>query len=90
MERALALITVFVLASPAVRSQDLLWSNHYGGPYHEFGNACAQASDGDVYVLGSTFSYGNGSFDIYLVRVDSIGNRISSATFGSMASAHIS
>ncbi|UCE23499.1 MAG: T9SS type A sorting domain-containing protein [Candidatus Zixiibacteriota bacterium] len=82
MERALALIALLAVASPAARSQDLLWSNNYGGPYHEFGHACQQTTEGDYLLLGSTYSYGSGSFDIYLVRVDTLGNKVSSATFG--------
>lgn len=82
MECALAFITLLTFAAPAVRSQELLWDNNYGGEYHEFGQACQQAANGDLFVLGSTYSYGSGSFDIYLVRLDSMGNWLSSATFG--------
>ncbi len=82
MECALALLAFLSFVAPAARSQDLLWDNNYGGEYHEFGQACQQTDNGDLFVLGSTFSYGSGDFDIYLVRLDSLGNRLSSATFG--------
>jgi len=81
MDYALALAVLLIL-STTVSSQDLLWSRNYGGQYHEFGHACVQTNEGDILVLGSTYSYGSGDFDVYLVRVDSSGNSLSSATFG--------
>ncbi len=80
--RALILTSLLALAATAAHSQDLLWSKNYGGPYNEFGNACQQTAEGDLFALGSTYSYGNGSFDIYLLRTDSLGNSLSSKTFG--------
>jgi hypothetical protein len=82
MECALALLSLLVVAVPSAQPQDLLWSNNYGGPYHEFGRACQQSDNGDFFLLGSTYSYGSGQFDMYLVRTDSLGNRISSHTYG--------
>ena len=85
MERALALLTFLLFAAPVAKSQELLWEKNYGGEYHEFGQAGQQAANGDLFVLGSTYSYGSGSFDIYLVRLDQQGNRLSWATFGGEA-----
>ncbi|UCD65034.1 MAG: T9SS type A sorting domain-containing protein [Candidatus Zixiibacteriota bacterium] len=82
MEYAFALLCVSILVTSPLRAQELIWSNNYGGLYHEFGNACSQTEGGDLLMLGSTYSYGNGSFDIYLVKVDSLGNQIFGRTFG--------
>jgi len=81
MEYALAFAVLLILSTTA-NSQNLLWSRNYGGQYHEFGHACVQSSDGDIYILGSTYSYGSGDFDIYLVQTDSAGNSLGSSTFG--------
>ena len=82
MECALAVMSLLAVAVPSAQPQDLLWSNNYGGQYHEFGQACQQSDNGDFFVLGSTYSYGSGQFDMYLVRTDSLGYRISSYTYG--------
>lgn len=59
-----------------------LWRKTYGGNKHDFGNTILIDSENDVYVLGSTQSYGNGSFDMYLLKTDYLGNEILSATYG--------
>jgi hypothetical protein len=85
MEHALVIMVILAAASTKVGSQELLWSANYGGPYHEFGRACQQTGDGNLLILGSTYSYGSGSFDIYLVRTDSLGHILSTATFGGVS-----
>jgi hypothetical protein len=48
------------------------------------GNAVLQISDGGYLIVGST-SYGAGGSDIYVVRTDSIGNKIWSKTIGQVS-----
>jgi Secretion system C-terminal sorting domain len=62
-------------------SQDLLWQKRYGGVYNDDGFAVAAIVGG--YVLaGSTYSFGNGDFDLYVVRLDTTGEVLWSKTFG--------
>lgn len=63
-------------------AQDSLWSVCYGGYYNESGYASTQTGDGDFLLVGSTFSYGSGDYDVYLVKTDSTGIEIWSRTFG--------
>jgi len=63
-------------------AQDLLWSKNYGGSYNEGGNSCLQTSDGGYVALGSTYSYGTGDHDIYLLKLDSLGDTLWTRTFG--------
>ena len=70
------------LSSMPLHAQDSLWADHYGGSYNETGNSCLILSNGDRIVLGSTYSYGAGDHDIYLLRIDSSGNLIWSRTYG--------
>jgi len=58
-----------------------IWRKTYGGNQHDFGNAILAAADG-YYILGSTQSEGNGSFDIMLMKVDKSGNKLWSKTYG--------
>lgn len=60
----------------------MLWSASYGGQLNEDGYAGCVTSDGGYAVLGSTFSYGAGDYDFYLLRLDSLGDTLWSATYG--------
>ena len=60
----------------------MLWSASYGGQLNEDGYAGCVTSDGGYAVLGSTFSYGAGDYDLYLLRLDSGGDTLWSATYG--------
>ncbi|HSH00387.1 MAG TPA: hypothetical protein VLB27_10075, partial [candidate division Zixibacteria bacterium] len=77
------IIAVFVALAPSLASaQDVLWERRYGGVYNEGGFAGARLPDGGYALLGSTFSYGAGDHDIFLVRVDSLGQTQWSRTYG--------
>ena len=54
----------------------------FGGNLHDWGKALLRTDDGGAYLLGSTQSYGIGSFDMYLVRVDNLGNKVWDKTYG--------
>ncbi|KPK63713.1 hypothetical protein AMJ83_05805 [candidate division WOR_3 bacterium SM23_42] len=60
---------------------DMVWSRSFGGVGTEYGNACLALDDGYL-LLGYTTSYGEGSKDVYLVRIDEDGNDIWSKTYG--------
>lgn len=59
-----------------------IWDNMYGGNSYEDGNYVEQTSDSGYIVIGSTFSMGAGSYDIYLVKTNVNGVLIWSKTFG--------
>jgi len=63
-------------------SGNLQWSKTYGGSGGETGSLVRQTSDGGYIVSGQTDSYGAGSYDIYLLKTDSIGNLQWSKTYG--------
>jgi len=52
------------------------WRKEYGGSNYDSGNSIAKTSDGGYVVFGWTGSYGAGSDDMYLINIDSEGNRI--------------
>ena len=57
-------------------SGNLEWDQTFGGSDNDWANSVQQTSDGSYILTGRTKSFGNGNFDIYLVKIDSEGNRI--------------
>jgi len=78
----LVLTIVLTFTPTVILSQDLLWSANYGGLYSETGYAGLAVSDSGYVILGSTFSYGSGAYDIYLVRTDSYGDTLWTKSYG--------
>jgi len=58
-----------------------VWRKTYGGDGHDFGGSILKIDD-DVFICGSTQSYGNGSFDMFLQKTDLEGNEEWFETFG--------
>lgn len=71
---------VYVVKIDAAGS--LLWENHYGGAFDERGYAIVELADGGFMVSGTTETFGSGKIDVYLLRLDSSGWMIWSATYG--------
>ena len=58
------------------------WQRTYGGKDYEQGYSITKTDDGGFMVVGDTTSYGNGRYDIYLIKIDKNGNKIWEKTFG--------
>ncbi|MDN5205330.1 hypothetical protein QQ008_28355 [Fulvivirgaceae bacterium BMA10] len=54
----------------------------YGGIKQQQGFDIKQTADGGYILFGSTTSFGNGGSDMYLVKVDRLGNEVWSNTYG--------
>jgi hypothetical protein len=61
---------------------DTLWTRTYGGSNTDEAHSVQQTSDGGFVVAGSTYSFGAGNFDVYLVRTDVDGKVLWTKTFG--------
>lgn len=59
-----------------------LWDKKYGGSQREKGFAVQPTTDGGYIVAGSTYSYGAGSFDVYLVKTDANGDSLWTKFYG--------
>lgn len=70
---------LYLLSSP-VSAQ---WQHTYGGMGTDEGVDVLATADGGCVVLGSTGSFGQGTGDIYLFRLDAEGQRLWSRTYGS-------
>lgn len=58
------------------------WDQHYGGDDRDDALAVIQLDNSDYVFVGSTFSYGAGSADVYLTRIDNTGEVVWSNSLG--------
>jgi hypothetical protein len=58
------------------------WSQTFGGSEYEWGNSVAETSDGGYVIAGTTYSYGAGNGDVWLIKTDATGNEEWDETLG--------
>jgi len=58
------------------------WIKTYGGAMGDVGWSVRQTGDGGYIIVGSTSTYGSGSYDIWLIKTDSTGRVEWSRTYG--------
>ena len=85
------LISAFLLTSlvllgisnvGAASSSSAIWVKLYGGALDDEAAAIVQTGDGGYGIAGTTYSFGAGSADFWLVKVDSSGNMQWNQTYG--------
>lgn len=61
------------------------WEAVYGGSKDDVGNGLIETYDGNYAIVGSTRSFGPGNWDIWVIKVDTKGNRLWRRTEGGRA-----
>lgn len=61
---------------------DTLWTRIYGGDINEHAHSVQQTSDGGYIVTGWTKSFGAGWSDVWLLKLDEMGDTIWTRTYG--------
>lgn len=66
----------------ADKTGTLLWQKNYGGVDWDFGNSLKQTADGGFIIAGTTYSFGRGNADGYIIKTDALGNITWTKTYG--------
>ncbi|MGD8780780.1 MAG: hypothetical protein PVH88_17680 [Ignavibacteria bacterium] len=61
---------------------DIVWEKTYGGNSIDCATNIQATSDGGYVIVGNTRPFGNGNYDVYLIKVDLTGNKMWQKTFG--------
>jgi hypothetical protein len=62
---------------------DTLWSVTHGGSNHDYGGIIVPTVDNNYLILGNTRSFSTGDWDMWLLKLDSIGDTVWTKTYGS-------
>ncbi|MCH8904551.1 MAG: T9SS type A sorting domain-containing protein, partial [Bacteroidetes bacterium] len=65
---------------------DTLWTRAYGGTQDDFGYSIEKTPDGGFIIAGATENFGADSVDVYLLKIDSVGNLQWQRLFGGSGS----
>ena len=58
-----------------------IWSKQFGGNSYDKANSILATEDGYL-IIGSTSSYGNGNYDMFVIKTDKKGKKIWQNTYG--------
>ena len=60
---------------------DTMWIRTFGGIHDDVGNSIAQTNDGGYIVVGTTYSYGTGLGDLWLIKTSERGDTLWTRTY---------
>jgi hypothetical protein len=75
----LLMIPVILIAQPA---PDTLWTRTFGGAGDDVPRAIRQTADGGYVIAGLTTSFGNGQWDIWVIKLNASGESVWQRTYG--------
>lgn len=79
------LIILFFIGLVAKAQPPHKFYSTYGGNGYDVGYDVKQTLDGGYIITGSTSSYGQGNTDMYLLKIDSMGQKVFQTTFGGVS-----
>lgn len=84
----IGLCCAFCMATSYAQGPDTLWTRTYGGASSDYGYSIRQTLDGGYIITGSTFSFGEGSYDAYYLKTDASGEVDWVRTYGGTGTDH--
>ncbi|MEW5922830.1 MAG: T9SS type A sorting domain-containing protein [Candidatus Zixiibacteriota bacterium] len=83
LKSSLLLVAGIIIFTPLyICAQDYIWATNHGGIYNDGSFEGVPTPDNGYAILGSSYSYGAGLYDVYLIKLGSAGNVIWSKTYG--------
>jgi hypothetical protein len=76
------ILACFALAAMSAPAQAQEWAKTYGGASDDYASSIQQTSEGGYIVAGSTASFGAGSRDAWVLKLDASGNVTWQKTYG--------
>jgi hypothetical protein len=78
------LVFFVVILNTAIFAQApvIQWSKTFGGDSSDVGYSIQQTDDGGYIIAGTTWSFGAGDSDVWLIRTDSYGDTLWTQTYG--------
>ena len=74
------LVDVYLIKTDG--SGNKVWEKTFGGSSYDYGYSVQQTSDGGFLIVGNTYSLGDGSLEVYLIKTDVSGNKVWEKNFG--------
>ena len=68
----------------ADKTGNLIWQKTYGGSDWDFANSMDATADGGFIIAGTTYSYGKGNADGFVIKTDANGDTTWTKTFGGL------
>lgn len=72
------------------KNGNMVWQKSFGGVDWDFGNDLTIGSDGNIYVVGYTYSFGSGKKDGLFLKYDLSGNLLLNKCFGGVENEELS
>lgn len=63
---------------------DTVWAKQFGGSNDDIGMCINSTVDNGFIITGASMSFGNGAYDVYLLKIDSNGNVVWNKTIGGL------
>ena len=81
----LLIVLLYTSLSLSVEAEALMWTQTYGGTGDDTASSLVITSDGGYALAGTTFSFGAGGNDFWLIKTDAFGNVEWNQTYGGTA-----